>query len=43
MLKLMELILVVNPHVIDVIERDDLISDFMVLLCIYKHMEVNEA
>lgn len=32
----------VEPHAIDVIERDDVIFNFMVLLCIYKCMKVDK-
>ena len=43
MSKLIEPILAVEPRGIDVIEMDDVICDFMVLLCIYKYAGVNNA
>lgn len=43
MWKLMEPTLAVKSRGIDVIERDDVINDFMVLMCIHKYMEVNKA
>lgn len=41
--KLMEPILVIKPQSIDVIEKDDIICEFMVPLCIYEYMGVNKA
>lgn len=40
MLKLIEPILAVEPRGIDVIEMDDVICDFMVLLCIMNTWEL---
>lgn len=40
---LMEPILAINPCVINVTERYDVVNDFMVLLCIYKYLGVNKA
>lgn len=41
--KLMESILAVKPLVIDISGMDDVICDFMVLLCIHKYMEVDKV
>ena len=40
MLKLVESILVVKPRAMDVIEREDMICDFMILLCIMNTWEL---
>lgn len=41
--KLMEPILPGNPLAIDIIEMDDMLSDFMVLLHIHKYLGVNKV
>lgn len=41
--KLMEPILPGNPRAIDIIEMDDMLNDFMVLLYIHKYMGVNKV
>lgn len=41
--KLMEHILAINQSAIDIIERNNVISDFMDVICIYKDMEFNKT